>query len=78
MIAWVQSRVATAIMKESVGSFSLSFCYVCVSDLFLSKGSFCDLAWGPLAMRIGAFVVVMITTGCAVYSWQNPSSASNQ
>ena len=26
-------------------------------DLFPSKGSFCDLTWGLLAMRISAFLV---------------------
>ena len=25
-------------------------------DLFLSMGSFCDLAWGPFAMKISAFL----------------------
>ena len=53
--------VATSNIKKRVCMFFLTV-YLAMSvrlDLFPSTGSFCDLAWGSLTVRISAFLVVI-------------------
>ena len=48
------------IMKQVCWFFLTVYLAVSVRvDLFPSKASFCDLVWGPLAMKISAFLVVI-------------------